>query len=284
MNDLNQFEERIQKYISRELSAAEQAEFEQDIANNEALQREVRERSIIQVSMMISDNLDASHLSEGDLTAFIQSKASMNSGDLERVTQHIRECEVCLNFTEDAAAVWALANEIPPESAIDPDSVRLRGAQETSPFIKFLKKLFVIPVPIRPAYGLILLVLIAMPLIRAMLTDDSTGRMASYELVESQLRGSSSINKIEITSDLEIIHFDFVLPVRQDRSYDILLLDSLRNIIHAQYNVPSADIFTLEVLVANVYVGLFEVSVIERDDAGAQTEEFILPVQITQPE
>lgn len=277
MTDREQRDERIEKYLAGELGQDERRSLEVEMQSDEVLRREVRELSLVRAAMKVADDVRGSHLSEDDMTAYIESRDQISPEALRRVEAHIGRCTTCSDFIEDAVAAWAqvsTATEVRPAP---------RHATVRHPLIDFIRKLLVDPVPLRPAYGLIALALLAVPVIRALNTPVSSTHVQSFELVESEVRGPGSVNAVELSNGTDVVHFEFALPVRDDRTYEIRLLNSLSNTIISRPDVPPSDVLSLDVPAAYLYAGVFEVHVLERDDAGVLSEDFRLPVRICKP-
>lgn len=235
MDKLFDNKELIRKYLGGKMSPEENREFESRLKSDNNLKAELGELSEIYTGLTILDSIDSGHIKPEVLAAFAEQSSILDKNSHNEIKAHLDSCTECSEELELCRKADLTAKGILEKTDI-------------SFFEKIHQFLFGPRVTFRPVYGVILLIILAIPIYFST-TFMLSGRIDTITCkIESGTRALGTENNFIVKSGTKTVNLEFIIPVRNDCIYDFLLFDTEKNLKLTKHNNSPQKVFSFEVL------------------------------------
>jgi hypothetical protein len=250
----NEHDDRILRFIGGRLGPDEQREFEAELRNNPALEEEVKELSLLKVGVFTWDHINQGHIDSETLVTYAEDPNKLDSSEVEKIKSHLKICSDCreeLKLTDQTFKLMNYERAIPPE----PISI-FRKIRE----FLFLPRL-------SPAYGMIILLLLIVPMVIFVPHLAQQGGETQICSIKPGVRDLGTENNIILNRDKRIVKIEFTLPIIDDATYDFELYDSGRRKLLTRHNNPAEIPFAFVIPTVYLQEGRYTLRVVEYENS-----------------
>lgn len=271
MEDIEKYKELIPAYLAGKIGSADRAALEAKLKESQQLQNELAELKQLQMGLTALEAASAGHIDSQLLARYAADPGELDEEIRKEIEDHIESCDECREELLISRPVVSRAAVTAQE-------------RKRSLVLAWLKWLVSPRLAVRPVYGLIALVVLALPIAYLGLQDSAEGMaQATYEIIPAGARDLRSMNDIVIRPDVAIVQLRFMVPVLDDCVYDFELYDADDRLVLARYDNPPQKSFDLKLRGCDLVDGTYTLRVKElKDKRELDTFRFRLNVRHTQ--
>ncbi len=202
MDNGNDHNGLINKYLAREMAPEEQADFETRMQSDPELRKEVNDLAGIRLGLKAHDVIESGHINVKLLVTYQENRSQLDKQTRLKIETHLKECPSCSEELELC--------RLQADSEFDEER------DKTESFLGKIQDFFMRPVfNIRPVYGMAAAVIILAAIIGIQGISDRTPQIAHFEIVPGE-KSIENKNNFVIDEATEIITLYFSPGVRED--------------------------------------------------------------------
>lgn len=270
MTDYQEYTDQIAGYLDGKMTPDERARFESELQRNAELREAVSDVRQIRLGLRILDAVSGEHVDSWSLAQFTSEPATLDKGVAARIREHLALCIDCREELSLCRQTMA-----PAEAA--------KPVISQNPLAAFVTWLIAPRLVLRPAYAMIVLAVLLVPLAYFGLRIEQPESTLSVGLVPVGARSDAAgVREITIGSSLGIIRLQSGLPdIENEPCVFSLYFDADRKLEFVRHDSLGGNSFALDIPATYFRRdGRYTLRVQKQADEGAQAVPYEFRLRI----
>ena len=258
----------IGKYLSGKMESRDKAAFEEEMAADSQLRKEVNDLAGLYIGLEAVDMADSDHIEIELLVKYQENPSELDAKTLAKIKSHIESCSDCTKELSICSQLKADIQELEPS----PHDIMYEAL-----LVKIRRFFFTPSIRLQPVVALIAIVILAIPLYLTVFKPGLPSNQTVTKKITMVSKDAQSKNNIIIKANDTLIRMQFKAPIldRCDECrYSFNIYDSQDRLIIRKMNNPPEKEFAFEL--ARSYFqqdGNYLLKVFETESDGVEEQE-----------